>query len=249
MTTQSNSTEPQPGTSRRPIEWRKAFGAIKRLIGNPEATGEVFTIIDALSGNSLEKGFQRFRATKTGQTILSERRSLLDTLRDRESLANLPKHSLAANYLHFVTSENISAEGLVEPSEDMRASRNLDADRLLFANRQRDMHDLWHTLTAYGRDELGEVCLLAFTTAQSPNRGIAFICLVGIFQLSKRLGWAVPKAAYRAYRDGKRAQWLPAQDWEQLLSQPIGDVRAKLNIPPPERYQAIRSLNLQTKPA
>jgi len=231
----------------RPIEWRKAFRAMGRLIGNPEATDEVFTIIDALSGNSLETGFQRFIGTAMGQQILAERRSLLDTLRDRDYLATLPEHSLAAHYLKFVTAENISAEGLVEPSQDMRASRNLDADRLLFANRQRDMHDLWHTVTNYGRDELGEVCLLAFTSAQSPNRGIAFICLVGIFQIAKSLGWAVPKAAYRAYRDGKNAAWLPAQDWESLLSQPIGAVRAQLNIRPPQRYQALRHLVLQSE--
>ena len=249
VTNNATSTLPH-----RPIEWRKAFRAMGRLIKNPEATEEVFTIIDALSGNSLETGFRRFKATAMGRQILAERRSLLDTLRNRDYLATLPKHSLAAHYLQFVTSENISAEGLVAPSEDMRTQRDLDADRLLFANRQRDMHDLWHTLTHYGRDELGEVCLLAFTAAQSPNRGIAFICLVGIYQIGKDLyqtekdlGWAVPKAAYRAYRDGKKAAWLPAQDWEALLAQPIGAVRAQLNICPPERYQTIRHAVMQAE--
>ena len=231
----------------RPIEWRKAVRAMGRLIENPEATDEVFTIIDALSGKSLETGFQRFIGTAMGQQILAERRSLLGTLRDRDYLATLPEDSLAAHYLKFVTTENISAEGLVEPSQDMRESRQLDSDRLLFANRQRDMHDLWHTVTEYGRDELGEVCLLAFTSAQSPNRGIAFICLVGIFQIAKSLGFSVPKAAYRAYRDGKNAAWLPAQDWENLLSQPVGAVRAQLNIRPPQRYQALRHLVLQSE--
>ena len=86
----------------------------------------------------------------------------------------------------------------------MRSIRNLDEDLLLFANRQRDMHDLWHTLTDYGRDELGEVCLLAFTCAQSPNRGIAFIALVGVYQMIKHYGWAVPKTVLSAYRDGKK---------------------------------------------
>ena len=151
---------------------------------------------------------------------------------------------MAGHYLNFVTKENISAKGLVEPSEGMRGMKNLDADTLLFANRQRDMHDLWHTLTHYGRDELGEVCLLAFTCAQSPNRGLAFITLVGIFQLSKRYGRGVSGAAYRAYQDGKKAAWLPGQDWEYLLTQPIGNVRAQLNIPPPQRYQDLQRLDL-----
>ena len=217
---------------------------MRRLIANPEATEEVFVIIESLAGNALEKGFRRFEATATGQRILAEKRSLLDSLRDREMLSEQPKSSLAANYLNFVIKEEISADGLVEPSEDMRSTRNLDEDLLLFANRQRDMHDLWHTLTNYGRDELGEVCLLAFTCAQSPNRGIAFITLVGVYQMIKRYGWDVPGTVLSAYRDGKKAQWLPAQDWEALLQQPIGEVRSKLNIRSPQRYQHIRRFEL-----
>jgi ubiquinone biosynthesis protein COQ4 len=240
------NTTSSSSVSKRPIEWRKAFSAMRRLIKNPDATDEVFTIIEALSGDSLRKGFSRFVTTNLGRRVLVDRRSLLETLLNREYLATLPQHSLAAQYLSFVTKENISAKGLVEPSEGMRGMRNLDADTLLFANRQRDMHDLWHTLTHYGRDELGEVCLLAFTCAQSPNRGLAFIALVGIFQLSKRYGWGVSLAAYRAYQDGKNAAWLPAQDWEYLLTQPIGNVRAQLNIPPPQRYQDLQRLDLLT---
>ena len=217
---------------------------MRRLIKNPDATDEVFAIIEALSGDSLRKGFSRFVTTNLGRRVLVERRSLLETLLNREYLATLPQHSLAAHYLSFVTQENISAKGLVEPSEGMRGMKNLGADTLLFANRQRDMHDLWHTLTHYGRDELGEVCLLAFTCAQSPNRGLAFIALVGIFQLSKRYGRGVSGAAYRAYQDGKNAAWLPGQDWEYLLTQPIGNVRAQLNIPPPQRYQDLQRLDL-----
>ena len=217
---------------------------MRRLIANPEATEEVFIIIESLAGNALEKGFRRFEATATGQRILAEKRSLLDSLRDREMLSEQPKSSLAANYLNFVIKEEISADGLVEPSEDMRSTRNLDEHLLLFANRQRDMHDLWHTLTSYGRDELGEVCLLAFTCAQSPNRGIAFITLVGVYQMIKRYGWDVPGTVLSAYRDGKKAQWLPAQDWEALLQQPIGEVRSRLNIRPPQRYQHIRRFEL-----
>ena len=69
---------------KRPIEWRKAFSAMRRLIKNPDATDEVFTIIEALSGNSLQKGFSRFVTTDLGREILVDRRSLLETLLNRE---------------------------------------------------------------------------------------------------------------------------------------------------------------------
>ena len=70
----------------------------------------------------------------------------------------------------------IDAQGLVDASEeaDRRTGEvPLDADRDWFYARLRDMHDLWHVLTGYGRDLAGEATLLAFTHAQTRNRGIA----------------------------------------------------------------------------
>ena len=102
------------------------------------------------------------------------------------------------------------------------------------------MHDLWHTLTDYGRDELGEACLLAFTYAQTKNRGIGVICLAGCLKLREFYGPAIFPAAWAAYKAGKRAVWLPAENWETRLAQPIDDVRRALNIEPPEAYLQLR---------
>ena len=95
-------------------------------------------------------------------------------------------------------------------------------------------------MTQYGRDELGEACLLAFTYAQTKNRGVGVICLAGCFKLSEYYGFGVFKAAWQAYRDGKRAAWLPGQDWEALLRLPIHEVRQTLGIREPQDYQALR---------
>ena len=211
-----------------------AFKAVQRLIADPEQTQEVFTIIQALSGRALEKAYIRFAGTEVGRKVLRERIELLDTLKDRKTLATLPASSLARHYLNFVTQENLSADGLVAASEGK--DENLNPDIALFAKRQRDMHDLWHTLTAYGRDTLGELCLLAFTYAQTRNTGIGFICLMGARSLSQTYGKGVYRAAWRAYQDGKRAAWLPAQDWETLLAEPIEEVRQSLNITEPKNY-------------
>ena len=51
----------------------------------------------------------------------------------------------------------------------------------------------------------------------------------------------VVRAALRGYRDGRRASWLPGQDWESLLAQPVEEVRRRLRIPPPTPYQALLS--------
>ena len=129
------------------------------------------------------------------------------------------------------------ADGLVEASEGEKKEPFTDPDLMLFAARQRDMHDLWHVLTRYGRDELGEACLLGFTYAQNRNRGVGFIALVGCLKLYGKYGFNATRAIFRAFRDGRRAAWLPAQDWELLLLQPLDSVRKELGIDIPEIYQ------------
>ena len=106
-----------------------------------------------------------------------------------------------------------------------------------YGKRLRDQHDLWHVLTDYGRDKLGELCLLAFTYAQTRNRGIGLIVMVGAYKFSQGIGTRVLRAARRGYRDGRRTAWLPGQDWEALLPRPLDEVRRELGIEPPIAYQ------------
>ena len=216
-----------------------ALRALKRLIADPERTEEVFTIVQALSGPALQNGLARFKACEVGQRVLREKIELLHTLQDREYLASLPSNTLGAHYLQFMIAEGISADGLVEASDDMSIHKD-DEQLQRFGHRQRDMHDLWHTTTQYGTDTLGETCLLAFTYAQTKNRGLGVICLAGCFKLRREYGWDVFKAAWRGYKDGKRAAWLPGQDWEALLALPIDEVRSQLNITKPVQYTDLR---------
>jgi ubiquinone biosynthesis protein COQ4 len=217
------------------VAWR----AIKELLRNPEDTAQVFTIIRALSGPSLQNGLQRFIELPFGRRVIEEKFDLLATLSDRDTLRCHPQGSLAAAYLQFVESENLSADGLVEASETEGDSYE-NAWLQRYGLRLRDQHDLWHTTTGYGRDELGELCLLAFTYAQTRNRGIGFIVLIGMLKMRKAIGNEVFKAVRDGFRDGRRAAWLPGQNWEALLQRPLDDVRAELNIGQPETYQLIR---------
>ena len=213
-----------------------AIRAITRLVKNPNETREVFRIIRALSGSDLEKGLKRFQATELGKKVLQDRRQLTSVLNDRNMLATLPPSSFGRAYLEFITDEGLSADGLVEASEDEKKEPFGDPDLMLFAARQRDMHDLWHVLTQYGRDELGEACLLGFTYAQNKNRGVGFIALVGCLKLHGKYGFSATRAIFRAFRDGRRAAWLPAQNWELLLLQPLNSVRKELGIRIPKIY-------------
>ncbi len=225
-----------------PMQPLVALRALRLLVADPQRTEEVFVIIRALSGNSINRSLARFARLPLGRRVLKEREVLLTTLQDKSALAACSDASLAGAYLRFITDGNLTADGLVDASEqDNAAGKEIfaSADHRLFSDRLRDQHDLWHTLMGYGRDELGEVCLLAFTYAQTRNRGIGVMALVGMVKLAEDYGREVYGAVWRAYRDGKRAAWLPGQDWRTLLAQPLDAVRARLNINPPERYAAL----------
>ena len=226
-----------------------ALKALKRLIDDPQRTEQVFVVMRALAGNSVGEGLARFRNLPLGQRVLANREILLDSLLDQKRLGEYPQGSLADAYLGFIRAGNITADGLVEASEqDNAAGPEVfeSAEHKLYSDRLRDQHDLWHTLVGYDRDELGEVCLLAFTYAQTRNRGIGAMALVGSIKLSEFYGAQVFSAVWRAYRDGKRAQWLPGQDWRALLAQPIDALREQLGIQPSQRYQALREMEMAT---
>ncbi len=215
---------------------RATLHALRQLVANPDDTPRVFEITRGLGLPSLRRGALRFKSTPVGRRVLAERIDLLDTLRDRAGLAKLPAGTLGRAYHDFVYRENLSADGLVEASMSGGANARFDdADMRRYAERMREQHDLWHTLTGYGRDPFGEVCLLAFTYAQTGNKGLGLIALVGTWKGLQSAGPRVPKAVWAAYQAGRHASWLPEQDWERLLRLPVADVRRGLAIPPPAR--------------
>jgi ubiquinone biosynthesis protein COQ4 len=222
-----------------PLRPFTALRAVGRLLRDPEDTKQVFVVMTALRGRSGRRMFDRFLASPVGARIAAERRALLDSLKDRAALAALPDGSFGRAYLAFMQAEQLTAEGLVEASEQGRGEI-ADPAGVLFRDRMRDMHDLNHVLTGYGRDGLGELCLLAFMFRHTGNLGGALIALMGLAKASRGPhGRAARAAVFEGFAHGGRAAWLPEQDWEALLARPLDEVRRELHILTPTRYQAL----------
>lgn len=218
-----------------------ALRALNELIDNPEDTPRVFEIVRALGRPALKRSLRRFRTTEVGARVLRDRIDLIDTLRDRESLAAMPAGTLGRTYYDFIYGESLSADGLVAASmeQGVQAYNFKDPDLKRFGERMRDQHDLWHTVTQYGRDPFGELCLLAFSYAQTKNRGLALIVAVGALRAVRELGPQALKAVWHAYRAGRHASWLPGEDWAANLGLPVDEVRRQLAIKPPARYREV----------
>ena len=238
---------PSSAATTRPAPFRRrpllAMQALRRLIADPERTEDVFVILQHLSGDSLQRGYNRFAQVPARLPWLGH--SMVEVLSDRDRLRGLPAGSLGRAYLEFVEREDLSADGLVEASEVGRGSEDaaVDGNIWRYGERNRDTHDLWHVLTGYGRDTFGEACLLGFTYAQTEDLGIGVIAFVGALKIAKetrRLG--VIGAIWQGYRAGRRAAWLPGENWVDLLSEPLEALRTRLNIASPTRYREVRAL-------
>ena len=227
----------------RPIlAWR----GIQALVADPEDTSAVFQVIGACAGRSFERTWKRMQADATGRRILAERRFLLPVLRDRERLEGLPAGSLGRRYAEFMREEALSADGLVDASETGRleavpAGPDADDPGAVLGSRLRDGHDLWHVVTGYGRDLVGESALLAFSYAQIGTRGLGVLALVGLFNLWRHGAPGAVSTIAGGYRRGRRAAFLAAADWEALLAEPLDTVRDRLRIEPAGDYRAVRS--------
>ena len=66
-----------------------------------------------------------------------------------------------------------------------------------------------------------------------PTRGIALIVLAAAFIGPKDVRFTWQRYLLRAWRRGRRAKLLTAVPYEKLLALPLGEVRARLDIEPP----------------
>jgi ubiquinone biosynthesis protein COQ4 len=221
----------------------KALRALGRLLKDKEDTFQVFEIMRALSGRSIPNGYAQLLKTPEGGAIAFRHQELAEILSDREYLARLPEGSVGRAYLQFTTSENISAQGLIEDSrkgvEDGIDSAHPYA---WYGRRLRDIHDLWHVLSGYGRDGLGEACLVAFSYAQTKSLGFGLIAIAGALKLRKEIpGQPGARAVWEGYRHGRKAAWLPGEDYVRLLSEPLSAARVRLRISRPATYETVPS--------
>ena len=219
----------------RTADWPRAWRALRTLIADPNRTDQVAHFIIAVGGGGDLRAFARFRAHPGGRRLLVERPSLPDILSDLTRLAALPAGSLGRTYAEFMLSEKLDPTGIVDEFravEDAAMAPTVDLDERWFFERFDVIHDLWHVITGYGRDEAGEAANLAFTLAQFPTRGVAFLVLAAALIGPKdwRLSWQ--RYLYRAWRRGRRAVCMTVAPYESLLPLPLEDVRTLLGIQP-----------------
>lgn len=230
----------------------RAVRAARTLAADPDDLPQVFTIIESLSLNTLSRITRRLGRTVAGRSLLSEQPDIVARLADREALARLPEGSLGRAYLAFVERENISADGIRMAGKQGSTRRDaIPAPMDWVHGRMRDTHDLWHAVTGYSGDVLGETALLAFTFAQIFNPAIGLIIAIGLVKTigAPTGGDEARRTIFEGYQRGKQAKWFAEQHWESMLALPVQDVRCLLSVGPLTPYREIRSSEIKAQAA
>ena len=222
-------------------DWKAAFAAMRKLLDDPNDTVQVFLIMRALNAGVVARNYNRLLSTAEGGRMAYERLELVTKLMDPEWLAQFGPGTVGAAYRAFLERTGYSAAGLKEVGEEAhgRGSSDIHHPYAWFGRRERDIHDIWHVLTGYqANDPLGELCLVAFTYAQTRGTGWGFIALIGALKsLGETNGRLVRKAAWEGYQHGKRAAWLHGEDYTKLFAEPLEAARARLKIEAPVWYR------------
>ena len=221
----------------RPFKVWKHF---RKLVADKEDTEQVFHIIEALKGKTSHRRAWDFIQSEKGQSFLLREVDIPGMLDDHARWADCGPNSVAQHYIRFMKREGLTAAGLVAESHKWMPAekRHQDLTEWYF-ERLRDTHDLFHVLTGYGRDALGEACLLGFSYEQNGNLGVKFIAYAGTRQIKKATRTKAPLfAAVREGRElGRAAAKIAHEDIEALMREDIDAARARLNIGKPVIYR------------
>ncbi|WP_417593588.1 Coq4 family protein [Parasphingorhabdus sp.] len=236
----------RPAARFRPL---KALHHFRELIKDKEDTEQVFHIFEALPRPGFRKDARKFVESDKGRALLQNEPELAVILDDHDRLRQMPAGSLAHAYCDFMEKEGLSAAGLIAEYDQFSPRKYGDLIEW-YGFRQRDTHDLLHVLTGYGRDALGEACVLAFTYGQNPALGNVFIAYAAGLNMKKQVKGDVPifKAIREAQKMGKACPKITDESILDLLAQPLDALRERLHIQTPHFYhqahRQFRALNV-----
>ncbi|MEE4211849.1 MAG: Coq4 family protein [Parvularcula sp.] len=228
-----------------PIRPDKSLAAFFRLMRNKEETQHVFDFSVNLNGSSLHQTFYRFMEGPNGDLLVRrDPTALLRALDDRDRLRSLPPGTTGRIYADFMDREGLSTNGVMEAYYDdgciTREFERAYPEYGAFIWFLNLTHDMYHILSGYGRDSLGELALLNTTCRITKNRGIKYLAALG----SVRVRMEAPelpvfKIMTNARLMGERMSDLMKADFIGMLDRPLREVREELNIVPDPVYAAL----------
>jgi ubiquinone biosynthesis protein COQ4 len=220
-----------------PREWLRLLPLVRKDPYDVVLGARVFF---SIGGHDEGPTWSRMMMTGTGRRLAAARAPYPPLFTDYERLRALPDGTLGREYVRELDERSIHPLELKRVTESAWQGRRVSPEHAWIRDRVRDAHDLYHTLTGYGIDVYGEGGNLAFTFAQTGNKGwLVLVLLNGLTALASGRfdGWRVYREGWRR---GRRARFLAAvDDWDRLLRLPLEQARRELGITPPRPYRPL----------
>jgi ubiquinone biosynthesis protein Coq4 len=179
----------------------------------------------------IEEGLQQTKATHFSICFLKSQPDVAEIMAERflavspstDELLSYPQSSLGYAYGMHIRQANLNPNFY-------RSVEVVDDATYLF-QRLRQTHDIWHVVTGFGIDGLGEMELKAFEFAQTrrPMAAvlIGLVILGNVFKQPHTLG-ALFEHMASAYQLGTQAKPFLAQKWEEHWDRPVAEWRSRL---------------------
>jgi ubiquinone biosynthesis protein COQ4 len=199
---------------------RIAFGALRRLLQNPDDTRQVFLLGIAANAKSFPQFYLRFSSSPDGEALLRDRPSIDNAVVAR--LRTLAADTLGGAYARYLDSNGLDADLFQAPP-------GLPQPIAYIAQRVRQTHDIWHVLTGYHPDVPGEVALQGFTFAQTKMPSAGLIAAFGTLR-ALPMKPSVIAMTIDGFLRGRDAAFLAAVRWEDHFERKLSDVRKDFGV-------------------
>jgi ubiquinone biosynthesis protein Coq4 len=207
----------------KPLRTVKALYSLARLVADPTRLDDVFEMATALA--SPETMAPVVAELKTDPSVARAIARQHRVKFDLATLGQLPEGTLGRVFADHMAAANLDPAAIPtlpggEPHEYVRAH--------LY-----ETHDIWHVVTGFGTDFVGELGLQAFYLAQIPGPLPALLLAAGFLRnglYDRALSAPLSEAITRGYAMGKAARPLFGVRWDELWETPMDEVRRELAL-------------------
>lgn len=195
------------------------------FVQNPSNTESVFDIAEALAPTPTTAASLQYLTSIPEVAQMFAERYIAPTP-SLEELQRLPQNSLGYIYSSKMIAANFDPE--------FYRKVVIQDDTTYLALRIRQTHDIWHTVTGFGTDLLGEIGLQAFQLAQNRSP-LAVLLMAGallhVIRTSNDMNQLM-QVIQQGYTMGLQAKPFLAQKWEETWDRPLDEWRSMLQVVP-----------------
>jgi ubiquinone biosynthesis protein COQ4 len=204
----------------------------------PEDTAQVFKLSNAMKAMMSDESPETIKAYLDSQPVY--RQMLTDRyLAPKYTIADLAKYepgTLGYAYYRHMTDNKLDLD--FYPKIEIRSDFDYIDQRIT------ESHDIWHVLTGYDIDSIGEIGLQAFYLGQTDEDTFAMTlisatCLYSVLKEPRLMGH-LAQVIGEGYALGRAAKSLYPVRWEEMFGRPLAAIRAEynINLPKISRFQA-----------